>query len=207
MTGVIGIDEVGRGPLAGPVTVCACYIEDTQEVEKVIFSNTIRDSKKLTKTFRNNIFKTIRQNRKIKSSVKYAITSRSATYIDKYGIVRAIHACIQSCLEKLHKQGIQTNKVQIRLDGGLTIKHMQVDQSTHVRGDEKFVEIALASVLAKVHRDTYMERLAQKVDGYKWEENVGYGTKFHREAIKIKGITKYHRTTYLKGFKLFEKAE
>lgn len=168
MIGAIGIDEVGRGPLAGPVTVCACYIDDVQEVQDLIFGNSIRDSKKLTKSLRNNIFQTIRQNRKIKNKIKYAVASRSASYIDRHGVVKAVDACIRSCLIKLDKKGVSIDTVPIRLDGGLKIKHTLVQQSTHIKGDERFVEIALASILAKVHRDTYMERLAKQLKVYGW---------------------------------------
>lgn len=207
MNGAIGIDEVGRGPLAGPVTVCACFIADINEIKEVIFDNTVRDSKKIKKSLRINIYKTIRQNRLIKSPVHYAIASRSAEYIDRHGIVKAIDACIEACLLSLEAKGVPVASIPIKLDGGLRIKHKQVVQSSHIKGDEKFVEIALASILAKVHRDSYMERLAKKIQGYGWENNVGYGTKAHREGIKKIGVTKYHRISYLKGFKLFEKAE
>jgi ribonuclease HII len=207
MTGVIGIDEVGRGPLAGPVTVCACFIEDDAEVKKMLFQNRIRDSKKVTKSLRNNIFQTIRQKRLIQSRLEYAVASKPAAYIDKYGIVPAIDACIESCLRQLKLQGVPIEKTPIRLDGGLKVKHFEALQSTHIKGDEQFVEIAVASIIAKVSRDSYMDRLGKRLKGYKWEENAGYGTKFHREAISALGITKYHRRTYLKGFKQFEKAD
>ncbi len=205
--GCIGIDEAGRGPLAGPVTVCACFVEDLKEVKRVLFSNSIRDSKKLNNSLRINIFKTIRQKRLIKSRIEYAIASRSAAFIDQHGIVKAVDACIVSCLRTLSRKGLPVETLKIRLDGGLKIKHYKANQSTHIKGDEQFVEIALASIVAKVHRDSYMERLAKQIKGYKWENNVGYGTKEHREAIGNMGATKYHRSTYLKGFKLFDKAE
>jgi ribonuclease HII len=198
---------VGRGPLAGPVTVCAFYVEDEEEVARKIFSNTIKDSKKLSKSLRNNIYQTIRENRLLESRVEYAIAERSAKFIDQHGIVKAIDACVHSCLRQLEEKGINITQIHVRLDGGLKVKRLPVLQSTHIKGDEQFVEIALASILAKVHRDTYMERLGKRCKGYKWEENAGYGTKFHREAIKSLGVTKYHRITYLKAFELFDKAE
>lgn len=203
--GVIGVDEVGRGPLAGPVTLCAFYIEDEKEALKEIFNNTIRDSKKLHKSNRLNIYKTIRKNRLIKTRVEYAISSRSAEYIDKHGISEAVRQCLISCMRILIKKGIEIEKFTIRLDAGLKIPIKNLTQESFVKGDERFVEIALASIMAKVSRDIYMEKLTKEHNEYGWERNVGYGTVDHRKAIKNIGITKYHRRTYLKAFELFDK--
>ncbi len=203
--GVIGVDEVGRGPLAGPVTLCAFYVEDEKEAIREIFHNTIRDSKKLNKSNRLNIYQIIRKNRLIKTRVEYAISSRSAEYIDKYGISHAVRQCLVSCMRTLVKKGIEIEKISIRLDAGLKIPLKNLTQESFVKGDERFVEIALASIMAKVSRDMYMEKLTKEHNEYGWERNVGYGTVDHRKAIKNKGITKYHRRTYLKAFKLFDK--
>lgn len=207
MKGSIGIDEVGRGPLAGPVTVCACFVEDENEVKQVIFGNTVRDSKKIQKSLRNNIYLTIRQNRLLKTKIKYVVSSRSATYIDTYGISKAVQACLLTCLNSLLKQGVDITKIPIRLDAGLKVPLNNVQQESFVKGDERFTEIALASIIAKVTRDTYMERLAKTHHEYGWEKNVGYGTKTHRDSIRKNGITKYHRKSYLKAFKQFDKTE
>lgn len=203
--GVIGVDEVGRGPLAGPVTLCAFYIEDEKEALKEIFHNTIRDSKKLNKDSRLNIYQIIRKNRLIKTRIEYAISSRSAEYIDKHGISHAVRQCLVSCMRILVKKGIEIEKCTVRLDAGLRIPLENLAQQSFVKGDERFVEIALASIMAKVSRDMYMERLGKEHKEYLWEKNAGYGTVDHREAIKNIGITKYHRRTYLKAFKLFDK--
>ena len=203
--GVIGIDEVGRGPLAGPVTLCAFYIEDEKEALREIFNDTIRDSKKLNKDNRLKIYQIIRKNRLIKTRVEYAISSRGAEYIDKHGISHAVRQCLLSCMRTLVKKGIEIEKLTIRLDAGLRIPLQNLTQQSFVKGDERFVEIALASIMAKVSRDMYMEKLGREHVEYLWGNNVGYGTKDHREAIKNIGITKYHRKTYLKAFKLFDK--
>lgn len=204
--GVIGIDEVGRGPLAGPVTVCAFYVEDEKRTKKYFFENIIRDSKKVNKDFRNNIYRTILQNRKIKNDISYAISSRSAEYIDAYGIVNAVSTCVRSCLIQLQKKGIDVSNTKIRLDAGIVLEN-HAYQDSFVKGDERFVEIALASIMAKVARDRYMTRLGNNYSFYGWDKNVGYGTKAHRDAISKYGITKYHRKSFLKAFKLFDKAE
>ncbi len=205
--GVIGIDEVGRGPLAGPVTVCAFYIADEitkKWLKKVLFGERIKDSKKLKKELRINIFRIIRKNGKLKNSVKYSISSRSAMYIDRHGISKAIQACTLSCIGSLSKQGLDIHTMKINLDAGLSIPMDSLKQESFVKGDEKYLEIALASILAKVTRDTHMERLARVHTEYGWESNVGYGTLAHGVAIRKYGITKHHRTSYLKGFKLLD---
>jgi len=207
MKGIIGIDEVGRGPLAGPITVCACYIEDDKKIIKDIFHNTIRDSKRLTKALRSNIYRTIRYKRYLRTRIEYVVASKSAAYIDKHGISKATKECLLSCIAGLKKKGLQVETISIRLDAGLVIPMTVLDQSSHIKGDERFVEIALASIMAKVTRDKYMERLSNLHSQYAWEKNVGYGTKEHRKAIETVGITKYHRKSYLKAFKLFDKAE
>ncbi|MEI6811046.1 MAG: ribonuclease HII [Candidatus Nomurabacteria bacterium] len=195
-TGVIGIDEVGRGPLAGPVTVCAVYLNDEIMAKELYFDNSIRDSKKLSLARRNNVYLIIRKNRKL-NNIDYAVSNRSSKHIDKHGINNSIHSCIVSCLIKLEKKGVKINHVKINLDGGLKIKMDNLDQSTHIRGDESYVHIALASIIAKISRDKYMQKVASKCKGYDFENNVGYGTKKHIIAIKKMGITKYHRISYL----------
>lgn len=198
--GVIGIDEVGRGPLAGPVTVCAVYIEDEKKVKSSIFSDTIRDSKKITKVSRYNIYRTIRYKRKLETNIYYALSSRSAEYIDTHGISKAVRQCLLSCIRTLIKKGVKVEEIDIRLDAGLIIPLEKLKQKSFIKGDERFTEIALASILAKVSRDSYMERLAKQHIEYGWERNVGYGTEYHRRAIRNIGVTKYHRKSYLKGF-------
>jgi ribonuclease HII len=204
---VIGIDEVGRGPLAGPVTVCAFYSNDVSKLKKEFFRDEIKDSKKLSKLLRNNIYLTIRNKRKLNKNFIYAISSRSAAYIDIHGIQKATKACVMSCVKSLERNGVDISKVVVHLDAGLTIPIKCIRQKSFIKGDEKFTEIALASIMAKESRDIYMKSLAKLHLEYKWEENVGYGTKDHREAIKKVGITKYHRSSYLKSFKLFNKTD
>lgn len=201
--GTIGIDEVGRGPLAGPITVCAFYLEDEKAALKDLFQNIIRDSKKLNKHNRYNIYKTIRKKRYNKIKMEYAIASRSARYIDTYGISRATSSCIGSCLRKLEKKGIAISNVKIRLDAGLVVPLEDLQQESFIKGDERFVEIALASIMAKVTRDRYMNSLSKVHTEYGWDQNVGYGTKQHREAIKNRGITDFHRKSFLKEFSKF----
>jgi ribonuclease HII len=205
--GVIGIDEVGRGPLAGPVTVCAVYIMNPNMVKKSLFENIIRDSKTIKKSLRNNIYLTIRKNRIINKNIKYSIKSSSATYIDRHGIQKAIQRCVDLCMSDLVQQGVPILKCTVRTDAGIKVKSFLVRQKSYIKGDERFTEIALASILAKETRDRYMRGKAKSNRMYEWDRNVGYGTIAHRNAIGKFGITKYHRISYLKAFKLFDKTE
>jgi ribonuclease HII len=207
MKGTIGIDEVGRGPLAGPITVCACYVENKKAVLQDIFEGMIRDSKKIKKGLRLNIYQTVRYKRYLKSKIEYCVSSRSAAYIDRHGISKAAEACVRSCVLGLIKKGVDLHTVSIKLDAGLRVKGVTTKQESFIKGDERFVEIALASIVAKESRDAYMTKLGKTHRGYGWETNAGYGTKSHRESIKKEGVTKFHRKSYLKAFKLFDKAE
>lgn len=204
MKGIIGIDEVGRGPLAGPVTLCAVYIEDPDIIKRYIFNDTIRDSKKLSKVLRNNIYITIRKNRMLKTTVIYSISSRSATYIDKHGINKAVEQCLISCMRQLLKKNVSIYDLKIHLDAGLYIPIKSLKQKSFIKGDENYTEIALASILAKEYRDNYMKKISSDYKEYYWGNNVGYGTLKHREAIRKYGATRYHRKSYLRAFKFLK---
>ena len=132
-----------------------------------------------------------------KDIIIYAIASKSAKYIDVHGISAAAHACVKECLKNLSKNGVNITTVSVNLDAGLYIRDFKGKQSSHVKGDEKYTEIALASIIAKVTRDSYMTRLSRANPGYFWEDNAGYGTLKHRKAIVELGITKYHRISFL----------
>lgn len=201
-TGVIGIDEVGRGPFAGPVTLCAVYIKDTKVIKRDIFAGKIKDSKKIPKNRRNEIYLSVVKNKEIKTEVVYVISSKSASYIDKHGISKAIKSCLVSCVEGLIKKGVNIYDLKINLDAGLSIPLEGLKQKNFVKGDENFTEIAIASILAKEWRDDHMKKLSKKHGEYFWDKNAGYGTLEHRNAIKKFGITKYHRKSYLKSFNL-----
>lgn len=206
LIGVIGIDEVGRGPLAGPVTVCACFMEDPDHVKELFFKDGIKDSKKLKKAYRESIYNTIRYKRVFKNTLKYSLISKSAAYIDTYGLSHAIRECVRLAVMDLMKKGVRIYQVPIRLDAGLRVPLQEVVQESFIRGDEKYIEIAIASILAKVSRDHYMDKLSTIHSNYGWENNAGYGTVHHRTAISKNGITAYHRKSFLKAFKLFDKS-
>jgi ribonuclease HII len=195
---IIGVDEVGRGPIAGPVTVCMFAAKHSLDTLQLFPNQIIRDSKKLSKDNRIKIYQTIRKLRKYKSNeIEYVLASKTAKYIDTYGISKAIDACISSCITKLALKSVAMDKAKVYLDGSLKIKGIAVDQQTVIKGDEKIAHIALASIIAKVKRDAYMANLGQAYPNYNWKSNSGYGTNEHYAAIAKEGLSLYHRSTFI----------
>ena len=194
MKWIVGVDEVGRGPVAGPVYVCAfaCEVEHVDGIVAGI-KTPLRDSKKLTKKMRHAWFEYLHTLAKEKK-VRYIMTKASNTEIDDKGIDVCIRAAVNNCLEKL---ALDLTETKVFLDGGL-YAHPKFVQETLVKGDENIPVIALASIVAKVTRDKEMDELAKTHDKYAWEKNKGYGTKAHMDAIKEYGVTPLHRVSFLK---------
>ncbi len=188
---IVGIDEVGRGPIAGPVMVCAVAFNPTFR-KKLSFVG-LKDSKKMTPKARDAWFEKA-QNWKEKGIIKYTIAQKSAQFIDRYGISFSIRTCVAEILQKL---AFPAKKIDILLDGSLHAPPEYKEQKTIIKGDAKHVEISLASVIAKVTRDRLMQRLHKKHASYEWFRNKGYGTKLHYLALKNKGITRYHRHSFI----------
>ncbi len=195
---IIGVDEAGRGPLAGPVAVGAVAIPE--RFNEWPLKRGLRDSKKLSEKKREEVFAWMKSQKNIKMSV--ALVSQEV--IDKEGIVQAIKKGIAGTLTKLlaNVPGEFWNirEVEVLLDGGLRAPDEFVNQKTIVRGDEKELAIALASIAAKVTRDRHMCRIADKYPEYGLEKHKGYGTKAHIEAIKKHGLTKIHRKSFCTNF-------
>lgn len=185
---IIGIDEVGRGPIAGPVTVGAVLLP-------VGFSwkdfEGLRDSKKLTEKSREVWFSKVSEMK----DISYKVTSVSEKYIDSCGIVSAIQKALCLSLKKLN---VDPKKCLVLLDGGLHAPKEFIYQKTIIKGDEKECTIALASVMAKVTRDRKMVQFSEKYPGYGFDTHKGYGTKKHYEGIKKHGICELHRISFLK---------
>lgn len=196
----IGIDEVGRGPIAGPVTVgvFSCTRQDLVLILKGI-DLPLRDSKKLTKDKREQWFKYIKECTKL-GLCNFSVSSVSAKQIDTIGIVKCIQKAMDFSLEKIASScKLKAVSCQLLLDGGLKAPAIYKNQKTIIKGDEKEPIIAIASIMAKVTRDRYMTQMAKKYPKYGFENHVGYGTKEHYKAIKQGGITILHRKTYLKN--------
>lgn len=194
---VVGVDEVGRGPVAGPVTVCAVLMsadayksfKKSPQVEK------LRDSKKLSEKKREEWSDKIKEWREY-GMLDFSIFNMTAKGIDDYGISRAIQKCINKTLSKLEVP----IDAEILLDGGLLAPDKYLNQKTIIKGDETEPIISLASIKAKVNRDNYMKRKAEEYPEYHLEKHKGYGTKAHMEAIKKYGLSNFHRKTFLKKF-------
>lgn len=186
---LIGIDEVGRGPLAGPVAVCALVWKD-RELDP---PEHIKDSKKLSPQKRDIWFTQIEQWRE-QGVLEYAVSYVSANDIDTVGISNAIQCALVESLARLR---VSPEQVHVLLDGGLHAPEEYLHQETIIKGDEREPVIALASITAKVLRDQMMEELSDVHPEYGFENHKGYGTTEHYKAIKKHGLTPYHRKTFL----------
>lgn len=205
---IIGIDEAGRGPLAGPVTVGIFGAEEKigKWLLKNIFNSKLRDSKKLSEKKREEIYKKFLELKK-DHKINFSVSHVSNKIIDKIGISKAIQNGINKSLKKINltpnpspriRRG-EKEKIYIRLDGLLKAPKEFKNQKTIIKGDEKDVFIACASIVAKVSRDKLMCRLAQKYPNYGFEIHKGYGTRLHMEYIKRLGFSDIHRKTFCKG--------
>lgn len=189
---IIGIDEVGRGPLAGPVSVCSFCVESAYVEVVHARLEGITDSKKLTEKKREMYLEKIQELKK-EGLIKYALIHVSARVIDLKGIVPAITLALNTSLTRLK---IDPQDCFVYLDGGLKAS-VDYDQETVIKGDQKIWQIGAASVIAKVLRDIKMTNYGKKYPEYGFEQHKGYGTKKHKQAISKFGIIDIHRTTWI----------
>jgi len=192
---IVGLDEVGRGPLCGPVTATAVIINPKFKIEnknfKEILKNT-KDSKKLSEKQREKIFKLIPKC----PYIKFAISSVGPKTIDKINIVNATKKAMKNCLNKILPK-YNLKNVLVLIDGNKIIdKNLNIFQKAIVKGDDKIFSIALASIIAKVTRDRKMKKLSLQYPEYYFHQHKGYGTKLHKKLIKKYGPCKIHRQSY-----------
>ena len=194
---VIGIDEAGRGPLAGPVAVGVVLIE--ADFDWGLLAG-VNDSKKLSEKKREEIFEEAGR-LKVASQLDYSVTMVSAKVIDRVGIVGAINLAMTRGLGKVLKDFTKPANCQVLLDGSLRAPVEFIDQETIIKGDQKERVIGLASIMAKVTRDRYMVRKSQEAifAPYNFAKHKGYGTRTHCEAIKKHGLSTIHRKTFGHG--------
>lgn len=188
---IIGIDEAGRGPLAGPVSVGLVKIP--QGFNKKFFKG-IKDSKQLTAEERELWYELALEAKK-RGELNFVVSLVSEKVIDRHGIAYALRLGIRRCLEKLDA----LTEDQIFLDGALKAPVEFTHQITVIRGDEKIPVISLASIVAKVTRDRKMVRLAKKFPEFSFDIHKGYGTRLHRLALEKYGLTTIHRQSFLKN--------
>ena len=190
---LVGIDEAGRGPLAGPVSVGAFCIP-------IDFDWTIlpgaKDSKQMTLAARESVFRLMQKLKKQKK-IRFAVAFSPAGVIDRKGIVPAIRLALSSAISKLE---IDPQECRVLLDGGLRAPDEYIFQETIIRGDDSERVISAASIAAKVVRDRYMVQLSKKYPKYEFEVHKGYGTKKHRDSISKYGLCAIHRKTFCKAF-------
>ena len=174
-----GVDEVGRGCLAGPVFAAAVILNKNINIKN------IKDSKKIP--FKKRIL----LSKYIKKNSIYAVGTASVKEINKINILNASLLSMQRALDKLKlKPSI------VYIDGLFAPKGLKIKHKTFVKGDEKITCISAASIVAKATRDLFMIRLGQKFPKYKWNKNFGYGTAEHLNGIRKYGITKHHRKSF-----------
>ena len=174
-----GVDEVGRGCLAGPVFAAAVILKNNINIKD------IKDSKKIS--FKKRIL----LSKYIKKNSIYAVGSASVKEINKINILNASLLSMQRALKKLkHKPSVAY------IDGLFAPKNVNMKCKTFIKGDEKITCIAAASIIAKATRDLFMIKLAKKYPKYSWNKNFGYGTIDHLNGLKKYGVSKHHRKKF-----------
>jgi ribonuclease HII len=195
-----GTDEAGRGCLAGPVTAAAILLPENFE------NKHLNDSKQLSEKTREKLRPIIED-----VALSYSVTHIEPIIIDEINILNASLKAMQECIIKLNtlpiyiivdgnrpllpKKGLIYKSGKIFSNAEIEILN-SIPSTSIVKGDSKYLSIAAASVLAKTHRDEYMNKIHEEYPMYNWKQNKGYPTKEHREAIKKYGVTKYHRMSF-----------
>lgn len=177
---ICGVDEVGRGPLAGPVVAAAVVLNPGIHIDG------LADSKLLSPANRYIIFSEI-----IEKAAGYGIAGVSCFVIDRINILQASLLAMKKAVEKL-----PFHPDKIYIDGTFTISGLDIDQEAVIDGDKLIAEVSAASILAKVIRDTYMIKQAELYPGYGFENNKGYATEEHLEALAKIGPCKIHRKSF-----------
>lgn len=178
---ICGVDEAGRGPLAGPVYAAAVILPSDCVIEG------LNDSKKLTEKKREALFDEIKE-----KALAYGIASADEREIDEINILNATFLAMKRAIDSL------SVKPDLALIDGNQKPHTDIEEVTVIKGDAKSMSIAAASVLAKVSRDRFMLEMAEKYPQYEFARHKGYGTKLHYEKIAQYGVCDIHRRTFLK---------
>ena len=179
LTRIAGVDEVGRGPLAGPVTAAAVVLDPAR------IPDGLNDSKKLTAKRRAALLE------ELTLCAEICVAHASVEEIDELNILRASHLAMERAIA-----GLSVPPDHCLIDGNLIPKGLTLPATPVIKGDAKSVSIAAASIAAKIARDTIMEDLAQQFPGYGWESNAGYPSKSHISALERLGVTPHHRRSF-----------
>ena len=191
---IVGVDEAGRGPLAGPLAVGAVCVPSNFDWELLPGVN---DSKKLSAKSREAIFRLAKDLKK-EGKLNYAVAMTSASQIDRLGLSKCLDRSLDRSLKKVAPK---PESVSIKLDGSLKAPDQYIHQETIIKGDQKEKVIGLASILAKVTRDKLMERISKQEEFTRYEFAIhkGYGTRKHRLLIKKHGLSTLHRQSFCKN--------
>lgn len=176
---VAGVDEVGRGPLAGPVTAAAVVLDPTCIPEG------LNDSKKLSAKARLDLYGQLMR------CADVSIAHASVAEIDEINILRASHLAMERAIA-----GLRCPVDHVLIDGNMIPRGLRLPATSLVKGDSRSVSISAASIVAKVCRDYVLVDLAQQHPGYGWETNMGYGSKRHMQALQKLGVTPHHRRSF-----------
>ena len=180
---ICGIDEVGRGPLAGPVVACAVILPPDEEILY------INDSKKLSEKKRESLYDEI-----MEKAVAVGIGMESPAVIDEINILQATYKAMRTAIKNL------SVTPDILLNDAVTIPEVEIEQVPIIKGDAKSVSIAAASIVAKVTRDRLMAEYDSIYPGYGFASNKGYGSRQHIDALKALGKTPIHRNSFIGNF-------
>lgn len=197
---LIGIDEAGRGPLAGPVAVGVSFI--SKQFQKEVFSLLkkagLNDSKQVKENKREELYEILQQFKK-DQKLNWEVILVSSKVISKKGISYAINLGIKKALEKLKIKTLE-QQIMLELDGALKVPQGEWKKSqVIIKGDSIKPSIMIASIVAKVTRDRYMKKISKKYSQYGFEVHKGYGTQKHRDLIKKHGLSTEHRVGWCKS--------
>ena len=181
---IAGVDEVGRGPLAGPVVAAAVILPQDFDVLG------IDDSKKLSPKKREELFEVIKE-----KALAWSVGWVGPERIDEINILEATKEAMTQAV-----QGLSLQPDHVLIDGNFTVRALALPQTAIVKGDANSTSIAAASILAKVTRDRYMEEMDAVYPGYAFASNKGYGTKAHYDGLKAQGPTPIHRKTFISDY-------
>lgn len=176
---IAGVDEVGRGPLAGPVTAAAVILDP------VCIPVGLNDSKQLSKKRRMDLAEALAE------CAEVSVAHASVEEIEQHNILRASHIAMRRAIA-----GLSTAPELVLIDGSMVPQGLDVRAQPVVKGDTRCLSISAASIIAKIARDRIMVDLAQQHPGYGWETNMGYGSKSHISALQNLGVTPHHRRTF-----------
>ena len=181
---IAGVDEVGRGPLAGPVVAAAVILPEDFDLLGV------DDSKKLSPKKREELCEAIKE-----KALAWSVGWTGPDVIDEINILEATKRAMTEAVN-----GLSIRPDHVLIDGNFTVRALDLPQTAIVKGDSASTSIAAASILAKVTRDRYMEEMAQVYPGYAFESNKGYGTKAHYDGLKAQGPCPIHRKTFISDY-------